>query len=53
MVRTIFIIFFIFITIWWTKVNVNKFISQNRIPWVNFFIQVIVTGVVTYFLNIW
>ena len=54
MIRAIFMIFFIFISVWWTTLNVSKLISKDYIPWYNFFVQAIgLTGVVTYFLNIW
>lgn len=54
MIRTILIIFFIFISIWWTTINVSKLIRNDHMYWFNFFIQAIgLTGVVTYFLRIW
>lgn len=52
--RTIILIFCIFISIWWVSINAAKSIAKEGIPFWNFVVMSIgLTGVVTYFLGLW
>lgn len=52
--RTIILIFFVFISIWCASVNTAKLVFKNSIPWWSFTIMSIgLTGVLTYFLGLW
>lgn len=52
--RTVFIIFFVFISVLFTSVNIIKGIRGEAMPFGNFlYMSIGFTGVITYFLNIW
>lgn len=52
--RTIILIFFIFISIWMASINTAKIIYKEHILWWNFVVMSVgLTGVLTYFLELW
>lgn len=47
----IILLIFIFLTVWWSLVNIGKLTLRDEVPWGNLLLNAIgVTGVIAYFL---
>lgn len=52
--KTILFVFFIFMSIWWTFVNVGKFVRGHAISKENLIIMsAALTGVITHVIGVW